>query len=380
MWQNKMIDKLFTSYDSWYVAGFHSRKFFPEFYYSNIDPIIHSKKELFEISEAGKSFEDRPIRLIKVGNGDIKILLWSQMHGDESTATMAIADIVNFLAQSSNAPEVKKMLSRVTLLFLPMLNPDGAARFQRRTAQNIDMNRDALALVTPEAKILKNVQNEYQPDFGFNLHDQELSTLSGMREITALALLAPAVDKEKSDNVVRRRAKQLAAFIAEIMMQYIPGKIARYDDGFEPRAFGDSIQQCGTSTVLLESGHTPGDENKNFVRKLNATGLLASFFAIASSEYEYADVSVYETLPFNSYNAYDVIIRNVLIQHKNGTKTPADLAISYEVDTHTEEPPKLWDIGDLHNFVGLKEVDAKGKTIPEEVLVIENLFEWEKWV
>jgi hypothetical protein len=32
-----------------------------------------------------------------VGNGKKKVLLWTQMHGDEPTATMASFDMFNFL-------------------------------------------------------------------------------------------------------------------------------------------------------------------------------------------------------------------------------------------------------------------------------------------
>jgi hypothetical protein len=33
------------------------------------------------------------------GHGPTTVLLWSQMHGDESTATMALADIFAFLGR-----------------------------------------------------------------------------------------------------------------------------------------------------------------------------------------------------------------------------------------------------------------------------------------
>lgn len=374
-----MIKQVFDSYDNWLVSDFTSRIFSPEFFHSLIDKIILPKKELFEISEVEKSFEGRQIRLIKVGTGKIKILLWSQMHGDESTATMAIVDIFNYLNTFSDKDEIKDLLSKVTLLFLPMLNPDGAARNQRRTAQCIDLNRDGIALSTPEARLLKIIQNKYQPDFGFNLHDQELSTVSGTKEISAIAFLAPAMDDEKSDNEVRIRAKKLAAFLTERMMEIIPEKITRYDDGYEPRAFGDSIQTWGTSTVLIESGHMIGDPEKFFIRKLNAVGLLAAFYAIASQRYTDSDIATYENLPGNSERAYDLIIRNVVIKYKNGHTTPADLGISYQVDTHTTDTPVLYEVGDLSPLVALREIDGKCKLVDEEDLKIEREFSLKKY-
>lgn len=374
-----MKNNFFELYDKYFVLDFTSRSFSPEFFHSLIDKIILPPKELFEIKEIGKSFEGRPIRLIKVGSGDIKILLWSQMHGDESTATMAIADIFSYFVKFSDRQEVQELLSKLSLLFIPLLNPDGAARHQRRTAQCIDMNRDAVALVTPEAQLLKKIQNEYQPDFGFNLHDQELSTVKGTREISAIAFLAPAMDEEKSDNEVRVRAKKLTAFLTEKMMEIIPGKITRYDDGYEPRAFGDSIQTWGTSTVLIESGHKIGDPEKFFIRKLNAVGLLAAFYAIASGEYADSDISTYEKLPGNSERAYDLIIRNILIQYKNGQTTPADLGISYQVDTHTTDTPMLFEVGDLSPLVALKEIDGEGKLVDVEDLKIESEFNLRKY-
>ena len=368
---------LFEIYESFRIPDFINRRFKHDFFNNTIDRIISRKPEIFKVEKLGNSFEGRPIRMIKLGTGKKIILLWSQMHGDESTATMATADIFNYFSSDIDEVEKKDLLSKVTLLFIPMLNPDGAERHQRRTAQGIDMNRDAIALVTPEARILKKVQNEYQPEFGFNLHDQELSTVRGKKEISAMAFLAPAMDNEKSDNGVRVRAKKLAAFLTERMLEYVPNKITRYDDGYEPRAFGDSIQTWGTSTVLIESGHTIGDPEKFFVRKLNAVGLLAAFYAIASGTYTKSNISTYENLPGNSERAYDLIIRDIIIKYKNGQTTPADLGISYQVDTHTADTPVLYEVGDLCPLVGLREIDGGGKTIPEENLRLENRFDWE---
>ncbi|NIQ56614.1 MAG: peptidase M14, partial [Gemmatimonadetes bacterium] len=52
--------------------------------------------------------EGRPIYAVRFGHGPMRVLLWSQMHGDEPTATMAIADIFTFLAASSD-PLVERL-------------------------------------------------------------------------------------------------------------------------------------------------------------------------------------------------------------------------------------------------------------------------------
>jgi hypothetical protein len=302
------------------------------------------------------------------------------MHGDESTATMAIADILNYFARAPHDAFPQEMLNALTISFLPLLNPDGAARFQRRTAQSIDMNRDAIALVTPEARILNRVHHELKPHVGFNLHDQELSTVGTTKELSAIALLAPAFDATKMDNDVRARAKRIAAAFATSLHRWMPGRISRYDDTFEPRAFGDTVQKWGTSTVLVESGHTFNDPEKASIRKLNFVGMLSTFATIARNELESVEMAAYETLPFNSKRAYDIIVRNVTIDHERGLETTVDLGISYQVDTHSEATPRLVDLGDLQPFVGLREIDASGKHVPHERLQLGQPFEWEEFL
>ena len=375
----ELARQLFDTYESFRLDGFTNRRFTSEQFHTIIDN-LKLPASLCTIREAGRSLEQRPIRLISTGTGPIKVFLWSQMHGDESTATMAIADILNYLKLNAATEQTRRLLSQLTIHFLPMLNPDGAERFQRRTAQGIDMNRDAAALRTPEARLLKQLQRELKPDFGYNLHDQELSTIGGSKTLTAIAMLAPAYNNAKDDNEVRQRAKHLTAAFTEMMQLFVHGAIARYDDSFEPRAFGDNMQLWGTSTMLVESGHALNDPEKWSIRKLNAVGILASLFAIASGSYQKSNIESYQSLPTNGKKVYDVIIRNVTIEHSNGTTTPADIGIWYQVDTHTEETPILIDAGDLQTYIGLKELDGRGKKVASSLLKIGKVFEWEGMV
>ncbi len=371
--------ELGAAYGSYRVDTFPSRRFPPETFHRIIDALAADSLSLFNIRNVGESFEERPIRLVTVGSGPVQVLLWSQMHGDESTATMAIADILNYIRLSRGEGEARELLSRLTVHFLPILNPDGAARFQRRTAQGIDMNRDALALQTPEAQLLKQLKDTIKPAFGFNLHDQALSTVGSKRELAALALLVPAFDAENSDNEVRLRARQLASAFAAVLKGIGEERVARYDDGFEPRAFGDNMQKWGTSTVLVESGHVMGDPEKVSIRKLNFLGILGSLRALASGESATCDTSLYQRLPPNGGKAYDLIIRNVRIVNGSGRSTEADIALSYQVDTHSEETPRLVDLGDLHTFLGVREIDGRQKEVQQSELALEKPFDWTKY-
>ena len=63
--------------------------------HSNIVPLVEkaAKSKGIEQSKLGESTEGRAIYLLKIGSGKTKVLLWSQMHGDEPTATQALFDI-----------------------------------------------------------------------------------------------------------------------------------------------------------------------------------------------------------------------------------------------------------------------------------------------
>ena len=108
-----------------------------------------------KLEEIGRSYENREIYRMEWGHGETKILMWSQMHGNEPTATSALLDMFTFLQKNRELAWVKKLEENLTIRVIPMLNPDGAEVYTRRNAQSIDINRDALALETPEGKTLE---------------------------------------------------------------------------------------------------------------------------------------------------------------------------------------------------------------------------------
>lgn len=374
----QLAAELFNSYEKYKVADIASRRFTQAELFHWLSPF--EERQLVHKTEVGKSAEGRSIHLLVVGSGKTKVFLWSQMHGDEPTATMAIVDLLSFMSKNPSHTLTKSILEKLTLLILPMLNPDGAERFQRRSAQQIDLNRDAIRLETPEARILKAVQQKYMPEFGFNLHDQDPRyTVGQSKKVTAIALLAPALNEARSDNDVRSRAKKVAATVSGVLHEFIPGHIAKYDDAFEPRAFGDNIQKWGTSTVLIESGGWPDDRDKMFLRKLNSVCLLSALSAIADGSYAKSDPSVYENLPFNTKNLYDVVIRNVQIKLQ-GSLPPVKVDVGFNLEEQPDDSTrkiqlmaKVVDIGDLSTFAAFEDIEGGNALLDAATIQIDRV-------
>lgn len=339
------------------VPEIEARRFTHSELWSVLGPMIEEAPALSR-EPVGRSVEGRPFYLVRFGTGPTRVLLWSQMHGDESTATMALADLFRLLSREPQDPLVQRLSQRITLLAVPMLNPDGAERFQRRNAQGIDVNRDARALVTPEGQALKVIRDRFQPAFGLNLHDQNVRTLVGNTGRTAaFALLAPAFDSAGSDNEVRGRAKQVAAYVRRVLDPFAGAYVSRYDEAFNPRAFGDLMQGLGTSTVLIESGGWENDPEKQYLRRLNFVAIVSALDAISAGHYEEADVAWYETLPLNAQRANDLLVRGGTLVVPGQPPYRADLAIDF-ADPLAVQGGRIADIGDLEGYTARDTLDA----------------------
>src|SRR5690606_40463517 len=95
-----------------------------------IEPLILKRQDgdVFEVKQLGISVLKKPIYQLRYGNGPKRVMLWSQMHGNEPTATMALMDLFNFFEASGDGLDsIRNLLKRETkLYFIPMLNPDAA--------------------------------------------------------------------------------------------------------------------------------------------------------------------------------------------------------------------------------------------------------------
>ena len=147
-----------------------------------IQSFIAELSNHFTSEISGYSVLNQPIHAVKFGTGPRKILIWSQMHGNESTSTKGLLDYLHFLNTDKEA--YNEIASRFTIVVIPMLNPDGAKQYTRENANGVDLNRDASNCTQPESVVLRNLVTQFQPDYCFNFHDQR--TLFGLLESKSL--------------------------------------------------------------------------------------------------------------------------------------------------------------------------------------------------
>ncbi|HEY0429422.1 MAG TPA: M14 family zinc carboxypeptidase [Pyrinomonadaceae bacterium] len=323
------------------------------------------KKLEIKVEEVGRSYGNREIYQIEWGRGATKIFLWSQMHGDEPTATSALIDMFAFLQKNLDKAWVKKMQETLTIRAVPMLNPDGAELFQRRNLQSVDINRDASNLQSPEAQLLKRLRDEWQPAIGFNLHNQQsLTTVGGTNNQAAISFLVVEGNPEFRNNEGNERNKRLVSAMIIALQNFIRGNIGRYVDAYNPLAFGDKFSDWGTPTILIETGALFG-KDEMFLVKMNFIAFLTALNALTDGSEKNLSTINYELLQNNGGgNLYNVIFRRANIV--NNSSDVAQIQVNdIAVNTQRRRAGEfalgfVQTTGSLLSSRGLEEYDASG--------------------
>lgn len=327
----------------------------------HILPLIKNLNENLEIEEIGQSVLNEPIFSIKIGHGPIRVLIWSQMHGNESTTTKAVFDLINTLLNDSH-PTIGSFLNYFSLYIIPILNPDGAKVYTRLNANKVDLNRDAQQLSQPESLLLNRTFKQFKPNFCFNLHGQRTIFSAGNNNKPAtVSFLAPAQDASCKITGTRKIAMEIIAIMNSTLQHEIPEQVGVYDDSFNINCVGDTFQSLNVPTILFEAGHYKNDYNREKTRELIYHSLLTALGYISTNNITGDKYKDYFSIPENRKLFFDVILRTAKYKGKI-----ADIAIQFEEVLKGENiffKPVLNEIGNLKSFFGHKEVKLKGQEI-----------------
>ena len=90
-----------------------------------------------------------------------------------------------------------------------------------------------------------------------------------------------------------------AAAIAISVRAQLGDGIARYDEDWNPLAFGDNLTRQGTAVVLVESGGVEPERPPSDLARLNFVGLCHCLHRLALDDLEDLDPHQYTALPRN---------------------------------------------------------------------------------
>ena len=333
----------------------------------HIAPLIGKLPEAFRVEVIGHSVKHSPLFHIVAGTGKTKVLMWSQMHGNESTTTKAVFDLLSFLEKGG--AEAEKMLSDLTLHIVPMLNPDGAYGYTRENANGVDLNRDFCEATQPETRALLQLYDRIKPDFCFNLHDQRTLYGAGRSGKPAtVSFLAPAFDESRNFNAARTKAVSVIVTVTNALQPLIPGQIGRFDDSFNPNCAGDTFQSRGTPTILFEAGHFPEDYARETTRKFVFVSLMTALMSLHENVIVNNRIEDYLNIPQNNLNFLDFVYKNVKINYE-GKEKITNFGAQFREELSGDEvafKAEIADVGFSDAVFGHVTVDAGGAPFRDE--------------
>ena len=333
----------------------------------HIKPLLDNLNTENQVKVIGKSVLGKPIYSYKIGYGKTRVLLWSQMHGNESTTTKALFDFINLL--NSKSTFAQNILKTFTFYSIPILNPDGAALYTRANANNIDLNRDSQDLTQPESQVLREVFETFKPDYCFNLHDQR--TIFGVGDSgkpATVSFLAPSYNEEREINENRLKSINLIVEMNNELQKFIPGQVGRFDDSFNINCIGDTFQFLGVPTILFEAGHFQNDYDREITRKYIFISFVTAFKVLSENDIVDNGIIDYLNISQNKVVFYDFMYKNIKINY-DGIEIITNFVAQYKeelIKNKIHFNAYIVEIGELENYFGHYEYDGKGAVYSDD--------------
>ena len=141
---------------------------------------VDRRSKRVKIEVIGRTKEKRPLHLVKLGvpapasankaRQQPTLMFVCSQHGNEPAGRETCLKLLRDLAFTDDKGLIAQ-LRKTTILFVPSANPDGRAANTRENTDGVDINRDHLNLVTPEARAIASVVKEWKPDVSLDLHE-----------------------------------------------------------------------------------------------------------------------------------------------------------------------------------------------------------------
>jgi hypothetical protein len=128
------------------------------------------------LENIGHSVEGREIWMVTLHDPNVaepgkKVFYLCRQHGHEPASTEAALHFIDTLVHADPGSDLADCLKQVTAYIVPMANPDGAERYLRHNAHDVDINRDWLKRTQPETQALWAAISRIRPDIMTDEHE-----------------------------------------------------------------------------------------------------------------------------------------------------------------------------------------------------------------
>ncbi len=279
-----------------------------------LDRIEKTSDGLVSVDSAGTSGEGRQLLYATVGTGPTTFWLQARIHGNEIHSTEATLQILDHLA--SGDPTSKLIREQLTVIVIPMYNPDGSeANIRQSTTPNrIDLNRDWENFAQPESVAFWKLWRDTAPQLALDLHHMgQAPIVDGTNDLNQFQIGARSIDPSRMTAEQWLTNRQMAMVSVDALDHYGLANVAHYPiiditnavisrmlmGGTAP-AGEEPVTETPTKGAIFYEVRSVGQKSNGQLEYLFRVPTMAVLTAAADGSLTSTDISGYTSLPFAS--------------------------------------------------------------------------------
>ena len=230
---------------------------------TELDRIEQSSQGRVSVASAGQSGLGRELLYATVGSGDTVFWIQGRIHGNERLGTQSALRLLDWLA--SGSPQARLIRENLTVIVIPMYNPDGAEFLTASGLRGIrgsvtpnfnrDLNRDWELFNQPESVAWWHLFAQTLPNYALDYHHVgEAAVVQGTNDLTQFQIGHRPIAVSRFSDEQWLTNRQMSMLVHDTASQMGVANLTLYGPAQNPNF---DITNAVISRMLL-GGNPPG--------------------------------------------------------------------------------------------------------------------------